>query len=282
MRDAAAILGWLASGSGTSDMPLLLAAAHPDDETIGFGGQLPRFRDATILHVTDGAPRDGADAARHGFTRPADYAAARRAELLAALALAGIGVDRALTLGLPDQQASLHLEPLARTIARLILERRPALVVTHAYEGGHPDHDATAFAVQAALRLLPGDVTRPVLLEMACYHAAPGGGMATGCFLPAAGPTAGAEPVTLALSPEACERKRRMVACFPTQREMLALFPIGAECLRPAPCHDFTRPPHPGRLHYENFSWGMTGERFRALAAAALRGLGLGGAPCAA
>ena len=28
-------------------------------------------------------------------------------------------------------------------------------------------------------------------------------------------------------------------------------------------------------MHYENYPWGMTGERFRALAAGALRELGL-------
>jgi N-acetylglucosamine malate deacetylase 2 len=275
MADAAAVLDRLASGEGRIYDPLLVMVAHPDDEVIGLGGQLPRFRDAAILHTTDGAPRDGRDVAMHGFADPAAYAAARRRELHAALRLAGIGAERALELGVPDQQAALHLPDLARAIARVVADRRPALIVTHAYEGGHPDHDATAFAVHAALRLL-GPSRRPALLEMAGYHAGPGGGMAVGRFLPAEG---GGPPVPIALSPEARVLKRRMIACFATQRAVLSAFPVGdAEGLRPAPRHDFARPPHPGRLHYENHPWGMTGARFRRFAAEALRDLGLEGA----
>ena len=59
------------------------------------------------------------------------------------------------------------------------------------------------------------------------------------------------------------------------QRAVLAPFPIGEEAFRTAPAYDFTRPPHPGRLHYENYPWGMDGARFRDLAAQALRELGL-------
>ncbi len=278
MPDAAAtVLDRLASGWGRIELPLLVVAAHPDDEVIGLGGLLPRFRDAAVLHTTDGAPRDGRDAAAHGFADPAAYAAARRGELLAALRLAGVGAGRALGLGVPDQGAALHLRDLARGIARVVAELRPALIVTHTYEGGHPDHDATAFAVHAALRLLGPSPPRPALLEMAGYHAGADGGMAVGRFLPAEGGVA--PPVPIALPPEARALKRRMIGCFVTQREVLAAFPAGdAESMRAAPPYDFTRPPHPGRLHYENHPWGMTGARFRRFAAEALRDLGLEGA----
>ena len=37
----------------------MIVVAHPDDETIGMGAQLCRFRDALLVQVTDGAPRDG-------------------------------------------------------------------------------------------------------------------------------------------------------------------------------------------------------------------------------
>ncbi len=39
--------------------PIAIVAAHQDDETIGAGGCLPRFGEVTLVHVTDGAPRDG-------------------------------------------------------------------------------------------------------------------------------------------------------------------------------------------------------------------------------
>jgi LmbE family N-acetylglucosaminyl deacetylase len=255
--DCTNLLQRLAAG-GPVHMPVLLIAAHPDDETIGLGGTLPRLGDLRILHVTDGAPRDGRDAAAHGFATLADYAAARRAELAAALRLAGQDPARAETLGIPDQDAALHLPALAAAILDRLRSWRPALVITHPYEGGHPDHDATAFAAALACRRAGG----PALVEMTSYHAAPSG-IATGRFLPAEG----CPEVTLPLDDATRDMKRRMLACFASQAATLGQFEVPPEeRLRPAPAYDFARPPHPGQLFYERFPWGMTGARFRDLA----------------
>jgi LmbE family N-acetylglucosaminyl deacetylase len=266
MKMAEPLLALLADGEAPVDLPVLLVAAHPDDEVIGVGAQLSRFRDITLLHATDGAPRDGRDMAMHGFADVDSYAAARRRELLEAIAVAGIATDRVLACGIPDQQATLRLADLTRQLVVLIATLRPAALITHAYEGGHPDHDATAFAVHAALRLT--DAPRPVLLEMAGYHAGRQG-METGCFLP----VPGSAPVRLPVPPAAKKRKQCMIACFATQQRVLAGFPVDVEVLRPAPRYDFTRPPHAGRLHYEDHPWGMTGATFRRMAAEALRAL---------
>ena len=64
--------------------------AHPDDETIGCGAQLPRLSGVMIITVTDGAPRDLIDARARGFTSAQDYANARRVELRKALSIADI------------------------------------------------------------------------------------------------------------------------------------------------------------------------------------------------
>ena len=40
----------------------MVIVAHPDDETIGAGARLGGFREALVVHVTDGAPRSGEDA----------------------------------------------------------------------------------------------------------------------------------------------------------------------------------------------------------------------------
>lgn len=249
------------------ELSVLVVCAHPDDETIGMGGLLSALRNATVLHVTDGAPRKGHDAAKHGFASTAAYAAARRREALAALAVAGVPEERALTLGFADQEAALHLVPMAHRITEVLRSLKPGIVVTQAYEGGHPDHDAVAVGVRAALRELRAP---PPLVEMTGYHAGGPQGIETGVFLP---PTDGVVELPRDAAREAA--KRRMLDCFVTQREVLSYLPLGVERLRPAPPLDVTRPPHEGQLFYERFPWGWDGTRFRLVAKAALDGLGL-------
>ncbi len=168
--------------------PVAVIVAHPDDETIGAGAQLARMSESagglTIIHVTDGAPRNMSDALAAGFTTRGAYARARRQELLAALSLAGIGAGQTREIGLVDQEAMFNLVPLSLKIAELIMELRPSIALTHPYEGGHPDHDATAFAVHAACELLTERaVAPPAIVEMAFYHNREVA-MATGEFLP--------------------------------------------------------------------------------------------------
>jgi LmbE family N-acetylglucosaminyl deacetylase len=250
----------------------MVVCAHPDDETAGAGARLAALGDAELICLTDGAPADGRDQHRLGFATRAAYARARRAERRAALALAGIGDARVHDLDVADQEAAYHLPTLARTLAAWLAARRPDVVLTHPYEGGHPDHDASAFAVHAAVRRLAmRGAQAPAIIEMTSYHAR-GGRIALGTFLPAREHLVR----TIVLGAASRARKQRMIGCYASQRAMLRTFPIARERFRLAPRYDFTRPPHAGRLWYEWFGWGgMTGRRWCALAAEALAQLGL-------
>jgi len=184
-----------------------------------------------------------------------------------ALARAGVTVDSCTEFDVTANEAVHHAADIARALAALFASHRPDLIVTHPYEGGHPDHDATAFAVQAAVRLLEATATRrPVILEMTSYHAG-ACGMRTGAFLPG-----GSQPVrTIRLSHASRLLKREMLACLETQRHLLTPFICDVERFRLAPQYDFTRPPHDGRLFYEGFDSGMDGAAWRELVARSLR-----------
>jgi LmbE family N-acetylglucosaminyl deacetylase len=247
---------------------IMIVVAHPDDETIGLGAQLCRFSDALLIHLTDGAPRDGEDAQRQGFATRADYATARRSELSAAL-IEGEATDvRIASFRIPDKEAFVDLTGLARRLSACLRRERPAAILTHSYEGGHPDHDAVAFGVHAACRGLGGG-DPPAIIEMPLYHARDGHWVINR-FLAAHSPE-----LTLWLGEADRLRKRRMVDCFHTQRDLLARFELDPERLREAPAYDFRVPPHAGALLYESFGWGIRSDEWRLRAKQALDALGL-------
>jgi len=253
----------------------VVVAAHPDDEVIGLGSLLPRLHRASFIYTTDGAPRDQEDAVRSGFDSRDAYRDARRRELTHAFAFAGITKPKIKTLPFVDKESSLNLVRLTRALAREFARAQPALIFTHAYEGGHPDHDATAFAVYHALRLCErlyeSENIRhesPVLIEYTSYHEHENK-FRGGAFLPPAGAIKEHE-LCLNLSTAAREFKRNLFRCFASQDYVLDHFSVETECFRCAPTYDFSQPPHAGRLHYETFGWGWTGAKWRSLAHNAL------------
>ena len=257
--------------------PWLLVGAHPDDETIGASWLLSRGPRLSVVQITDGAPHDQkfwpASALGSCASTPSTregYAALRRQETEAALALVGLGADRILNLGFADQTAAFALVACVRALRALFAATAPAVIVTHAYEGGHPDHDAAAFAVRAAasLRAREGGA-QPWIVEMSSYHRAEGA-LCTGTFLPHRGPVA-----VRALSAAERALKRRMFARYASQRDVLDWFRIDEERYRPAQPLCAGAAPHLGTLQYEALGLALDGGRFRALVAAALETLEL-------
>jgi LmbE family N-acetylglucosaminyl deacetylase len=244
------------------DRPILplktvVIVAHPGDETLACGALLPRLPDICIVHVTDGAPHTVTAAREHGFHHWADYARVRRKELERATAAGGIDAPVLRTLGLPERSAALRLATLTRALLSFIAGAE--LVLTHAFEGVDPDHDAIAFAVATARSRMRGH--GPVVIDMPLHHRRDDGNGAA----------------RLRLTHDERARKARMLAEFASQQEMLLAFGVCDECYRIAPEQDFTHPPD--EVHYDTVSRGMTGGQFAQLARAARGELGLDAVP---
>jgi LmbE family N-acetylglucosaminyl deacetylase len=246
----------------------VIVFAHPDDETLACGALLPRLRDVTIVHVTDGAPRSGEDARRFGFSGVSEYAAARAAELRAAMRIAGVGEDRLLSLDVPDQGTPLALADVARRLLPLLTGAE--FVITHSYEGGHPDHEAVCWAVHAACRLLAREVSPPAIVDVPLYRLGPDGGWLHQDF-----GEGGPEIAVLRLTDQERDLKARMLAAHASQAGTLGPFGVADEPYRAAPAYDFSVLPHGGALLYERENWGLTGARWLELAADAYRELRL-------
>jgi LmbE family N-acetylglucosaminyl deacetylase len=233
----------------------VIVAAHPDDEVIGAGALLRYLPDVRIIHTTNGSPRNPADAMRSGFSTREEYAFARRREFECAMDIAGVPAKHTTCLGYTDQEAIYHLSEMCERLAEEFARLEPDVVLTQPYEGGHPDHDATAFAVDQSFGW-SGKV-----FEMTSYHSC-NGELITGTFL------AGGDPVLVRDPGEQdLVLKQKMLGCFKSQQAVLRYFGVGPEQFRRAPKYDFTQPPHSGTLHYERLGWRMTGHRWRELAA---------------
>jgi LmbE family N-acetylglucosaminyl deacetylase len=143
--------------SGTA--PRLMAVlAHPDDESLGFGGTLAKYAAAGVevflLTATRGdAGRSfGHRPGSPGHPGPEALAAVREAELRAAAAI--LGVHEVTVLDYHDQQLD-QANPLAviAEIAAHLRRIRPDIVITFGPDGayGHPDHIAISQSATASI-----------------------------------------------------------------------------------------------------------------------------------
>ena len=239
---------------------IAVVAAHPDDEVIGVGGQLGRWTDGSavfIVNVTDGASRDGCDAARKGFSSSGAYGYARHDELEAALSCLSSS-PAVVRFGFANQQVVRELRAVFDRLAQFVRTSAPDVVITHCYEGGHPDHDALAVAVSALAR--HSELPRFAHLEFSGYHGDPHGPLVTGRF--PAEPQC--EAARCLLTPAEQAIKRRMLNCFRSQERSLAPFGCTEEWLRRAPAYDFMKSPTGGCVWYDRYSWRVRPDEWRA------------------
>jgi LmbE family N-acetylglucosaminyl deacetylase len=133
--------------------PVLVLAAHPDDEVIGAGAMLAfhasRGHAVTVVHATDGARGDPGQ-------REHDIRAVRRREGDEALARLGIG--KARHWDYPDGELPEHLPALTERVAAVMREVQPRTLYSFHAGEAHRDHRAIAAATAAAAAAsLPAD-----------------------------------------------------------------------------------------------------------------------------
>jgi LmbE family N-acetylglucosaminyl deacetylase len=123
-------------------MKLLVAVAHPDDETFGCGSVLAHAAARGVATTVVCATRGELG----GDTPGPPLGRRREAELREACSI--LGVSRVEVLGWPDGSVDAAVEA---PIAALLDEEQPDVVVTLDASDGHPDHAAVRDAVLRAV-----------------------------------------------------------------------------------------------------------------------------------
>jgi N-acetylglucosamine malate deacetylase 2 len=253
------------SGELTRSTRCAIVVAHPGDEIVGAGCLLSKLVEVKVLHVTDGVAFETENANGSAAAERCVHAKALREECMAALAIAGVPADRVFDLLIPNRRAAFCLFELTKRIASFLQQSGADIVITHPYEGSHPDHDATAFATHAAVRLIRENGFKPpVLFEMALHPDVARQTRVTQ-FLPGAEE----ETTTLVLDKRARKLKEQMFVALETEPDVSSS-PIGSEKFRRPPEYDFLLPPQPDELYYADLGWAPHGDEWQALAAKAL------------
>ncbi|WP_425436653.1 PIG-L deacetylase family protein [Mycobacterium rhizamassiliense] len=128
---------------------LVVAAAHPDDETLGLGAMIAQLVaagvDVRVVSASDGGAADP-NATRWERTR---LEATRRHELRRAADV--LKVPLPVSLGLPDGELADHEDRLADLLAETLASAGPGAWCAANWRGdGHPDHEAVGRAAATA------------------------------------------------------------------------------------------------------------------------------------
>lgn len=221
----------------------LIFVAHQDDETIGAGILLQRAEHPLVVFATDGASEDPYFWKAHGSRQALGEVREQEARSVMALA----GVASVGFLAFQDQKLHQHAAEAIRALTDIARREACTAIVTHAYEGGHPDHDTCSYIAHVV-----GQQTGLSVWEMPLYHRA-AGVITKQLFI--------SGDVGLELFPAEAEIavKHRMLSAYASQGDLAAAFPATTERFRRQPQYDYTRPPHRGPLNYEAWQWTITG-----------------------
>jgi N-acetylglucosamine malate deacetylase 2 len=233
----------------------LAVVAHPDDEVVAYGALLQRMQRAVVVFATDGAPRSEGFWKQYGSRQA--YAEVRRREARRALRTAGaapVFLSDLVPGGIPDQELFRTLPAAMAALKQVIAQVQPDCILTLAYEGGHPDHDAACFMASVT-----GQRVRLPVWESPLYHR-----NAKGTSVLQAFPGRTGAEIEMRSECGPLENKIAMLHTYQSQNLALENFRPDYEVYRPLADYDFTRPPLPWKLNYEWWQWPMTGEEVSA------------------
>lgn len=135
--------------------PVVVVAAHADDEVLGCGGTLAQFarqgRAVHVLLIADG------ENSRSSATEQVDAVKLAARQSAATRAAEILGCASVEQLGLPDNRLdTIALLDLVQHVERFIRQHRPTTVLTHHAGDVNIDHRIMHDAVIAACRPQPG------------------------------------------------------------------------------------------------------------------------------
>jgi LmbE family N-acetylglucosaminyl deacetylase len=205
---------------------LLVFVAHPDDETIACSGLLQRAAASLVVFAVDGAPP------RYGFERRfgslRQYSEARFVEASRALSLIPHCSMRRLArrdgTWFLDQHLFLELPDAFASLTRIAEEFSPDLVFSHAFEGGHIDHDACHILAKRTAQTLALRI-----LEFPLYWRSEDGKDLFQQFRESS-----EGEFILQLAQQESVVKRKMLLEYRTQQNLLSAFQLESERFRPA------------------------------------------------
>ncbi|MET7584293.1 PIG-L deacetylase family protein [Streptomyces microflavus] len=197
---------------------VVVVAAHPDDEVLGFGGAIALLAasgtEVTVVAVTDG---EGSHPDSDLIT-PSDLVKVRAAETRAALAELGAADSAVVRLQVPDTKVVAYEDEVTARIARLV--GGADLVVAPWTGDVHGDHEA---AGRAAARAAASAGVVCWLYPVWMWHwAAPGDPRVPW-----------RRALRIPLSPTVLDRKRAAVAQFVSQIAPVGPSPGDAAILPP-------------------------------------------------
>ena len=135
------------------DIDAAIVVAHPGDEAVSASWLMIRLRARTSVYCLTRASH-GCAGALSSVAGIEALPGGASAATVAAAALAGVPHERCHNLGLPESELARDLEDLVWLTTAAVSADKPRLLVTHACEGRNLDHDATAFAVHMAARMM--------------------------------------------------------------------------------------------------------------------------------